>query len=62
MSTALLHAARVAAVFVGCVGVLAWLHLLLAYHERTKEKVFWWAAALSLLGWTYFVSTARMRW
>ncbi len=37
----LFHLVRLFFLFLLCVMVLWWLALMLHYHERTKEKIFW---------------------
>lgn len=62
MAYILVHAWRILVNLAACATVLAWLAFLLSYHERTKQRLFWWGAAFSLLAWTYLVSVWRLRW
>jgi len=62
MSYIIFHLVRLFFVFLSCVVVLWWLALMLHYHERTKEKIFWWIAIMSLTAWTYFANTSSRIW
>jgi len=61
MGSFFVHVGRLVVTFLACVLVLLWLHVLLSYYQRTKDRWFWWAAAVSLLGWTYLAEATLSR-
>jgi hypothetical protein len=62
MTTLFFHLVHLIVAFLGCLMLLWWLALMLHYHERTKEKLFWWIAIISLMAWTYAANTAPRMW
>jgi hypothetical protein len=62
MANLFFHLVRLFFMLLSCVIVLWCLALMLFYHERTGEKIFWWIAVISLMAYTYFVNTSRRIW